>query len=89
MWIVYAFIIFVGLVACALWALACYGLYRLLTPKRKVNPYKAAHLAYEENDRDYEAYLEWLKNSKRNGVPLGKVKSNAEKEADKKIKSLL
>lgn len=56
--------------------------------KRNNNPYITYHKIKFQNDKNYSEYLDWL--SKNGGdIPVEKVKTKEEIEADKKIKKLI
>lgn len=57
-----------------------------LFPKKK-NPYIEFHKLKENNDKNYDAYLEWLQ-IKGEGVPIEKVQTKEDKKAESKIRRL-
>lgn len=52
------------------------------------NHYIALHKAKLENDRQYEEYLNWAA-ANGEGVPVPKIVTKEDQEADKKIKRLI
>lgn len=56
--------------------------------KRQRNLYINAHRVKIDNDRQYDEYLKWL-NKKGEGVPIPKVMTKEDAEAEKQIKRLI
>ena len=52
------------------------------------NPYVDYHKWKLKNDKDYDAYLEWLGNSGE-GVPVDKIETPEDKKANSKIDNLM
>lgn len=51
------------------------------------NPYISAHILKDKNETNYKEYLNWL--SKRGGVPIPKMRTREDIEAEVKIKNLM
>lgn len=69
-----------------IWAIAKFLLFVINYYKSK-NPYIQYHKMKNQNDDDYQDYLEWLKKEGR-GVPVEKMKSPEDVRAENKIKKL-
>lgn len=67
------------------------GIYRAIfwdKIKLKENPYINAQKLIDDNNREYEDYLKWMSENS-SGVPLKKVMTKEEYEAEIRIKKLI
>lgn len=89
MGIVYAALIITAIAVGAVWLWLCYKLYRWVSPKKPKleNPYVKAHLIKLHNDKMYDEYQDWMAKH-GSGVPIPKVTTPEDVEAEKKIKRL-
>lgn len=79
--------ILVCLIACYFWVKLVFAIFRLIS-KRKTNPYISAQKEIIKNDKDYYDYLRWM-SKKGSGVPLEKMKTIEEQNADQQINKLI
>ena len=61
--------------------------YEVKRSKEK-NPYIQYHKFKNQNDQNYDDYLKWLE-KEGHGVPIDKIVSREDFEAEKKIKKML
>ena len=55
--------------------------------EERQNPYIKYQLFKEQNDKDYEEYMEWMKD-RGVGVPVKKLQAREDREVDEEIKNL-
>ena len=95
MMIIFGIFIIIAFIACYWWYKLCVSMYRFAykiinrkSIKENSNPYILAQKKVDLNNKHYEEYLEWMsKNSE--GVPIDKVMTKEEFNAEQKIKSLI
>lgn len=93
--VLYLVIAIIGILICYLWVKIIFWIFSIpiqYLERRKIkednNPYIKAQKLIDDNNRKYEDYLKWMSEHSE-GVPIQKIKSKEEFEAETRLKNIL